>query len=804
MRIMCVAVVLGAACASGATREVLEFNAGWRFHLGDAAGFEASGFNDSKWTSVRLPHDFSIGLPRDFDDSSLKDGAYFQTGIGCYRKEFKVPEAWLSKAVTIDFDGIYENGEIWINGHSLGKRPYGYVPVWHEISGFLKAGKNVVAVRADNSNQPNSRWYTGSGIYRKATLTVANKTHVAYHGVRIETKPEGANGCRLDVAVEVQHGVPGMALEFSVAAQDGTVVATEIAAADGTASVLLKNPVRWSPETPHLYTLETRLKVAGKVVDEHMEIFGVRDFRMDPKEGLFLNGKSIKLKGVCLHHDAGSVGSAFYRPIWKRRLRLLKEAGCNAIRTSHNIAARELIELCDEMGMIVLEEAFDGLRMQKREQDYHLYFDEWWREDLKNMILRDRNSPSVVMWSIGNEIKEKGDAENGPPLVRAMVEEVHRLDPTRPATCGNNFIFAANKAGVSQELDVVGYNDGGGSVWEYANDKAAYPDRLIYGSEVPHTFATRGMYKTTTRVKKAKKDAELSGSTKDKGEWVPNLAKKELWPENKKYASSYDNDYTRISVRGSWKLTRDLPFMIGEFRWTGIDYIGESGNRTNNDFGVLDLCGFKKDPYYLLQSLWTTEPMVHLLPHWTHTFKKGTVIPVWAYSNCDEVELFLNGKSLGRQTMDPDVLRIEWKVPYAPGKLEARAYRAGKPEAATVRVTAGRPACVVLTADKTAMTASGSDVVHIRAEIQDGQGNICPTAMNLVEFKVKGVGTMLGVDNGDPYLEHSFVGEHMPAFNGLCQLLVKSTDEAGRIEITATADGLKSGSMIILSAPSAD
>lgn len=815
--------------------ETLNFNAGWRFQLGDMLGFEQADFADAEWEAVRLPHDFSIELPRDFTNKALKHGAYFQTGIGCYRKSFVVPQSWTNRAVYLDFDGIYENSEIWINGQSLGKRPYGYAPIWHEIADKLHPGTNVVAVRADNSNMPNSRWYTGSGIYRDVKLTIKDRTHIAYRGVRIVAKPLQDGSYQLDLDVKIkppscnagavlttkgtkQHKagaaqpltcdlslVPPMpiapTLEGRLVAPDGSTVLENIEFSRGKASVQVARPLEWSPETPNLYWLELTLKQDGSVVDRHEERFGFRDFRMDPQQGLFLNGQNIKLKGVCLHHDAGAVGSAFYRSVWERRLGVLKEMGCNAIRTSHNIPARGLIDLCEEMGFIVLAEVFDGLRVKKRDFDYHLYFDEWWKRDLLSVIERDRNSPAIIMWSIGNEIKEKGDAVNGPPLVRAMVEEVHRLDPTRPATCGNNFIFAANASGVSQELDVVGYNDGGGSVWEYANDKAKYPDRLIYGSEVPHTFSTRGMYRTTTKVRKAKPDSELDGTTTHKGEWVPNLSEKELWPEAKKYSSSYDNSYTRISVRGSWKLTRDLPFMMGEFRWTGIDYLGESGEKTNGDYGVIDLCGFKKDPFYLLQSFWTTEPMVHLLPHWNHDFKPGTIVPVWAYSNCDEVELFLNGKSLGRQAMDRDILHNEWRVPYEQGKLEAVAYRDGQRVAQTQRITAGAPARIVLKTDRTAITANGNEIAHIRAEIQDARGNVCPTAMNLVEFAVSGAGKRVGVDNGDPWLKEAFYGDKMPAFNGLCLLMVQATEVPGWIEIEARAEGLAPGRMKIMSAP---
>lgn len=804
--LLAVAVIaspLGAAETSGAPRVHLNWDDGWRFLLGDPAEAASANFDDTHWQPVLLPHDWAIATPIAKDNPGKGRMGYYGGGVGWYRKSFTLPAASVGKRVRVTFDGVYMNADVWINGHPLGRRPYGYVSFGHDLTPWLRGDgqPNLIAVRVDNSVQPSSRWYTGCGIYRHVWLTVTEATHIAPDGVFVTTPAVDSDRATVHVNTTIAHeGSAAVAATLThTIRRGGKIVATFPAgersvAKGGTATfdqeVELAHPDLWSPESPALYTLETTVAVAGRVIDRLETTFGVRRLEFTSDRGFFLNGRNMKLQGVCLHHDAGPVGAAVPEEVLRRRLRLLQEGGCNAIRTGHAPMAPEFYAMCDEMGLLVMAEMLDEWRVAKKDMaaaGYNTLFAEWSERDVADPVRRDRNHPSIFMWSVGNEVRENGTPE-GVADARRLVGVVHRIDPTRPVTCGINYMAQANASGFADAFDVTGYNDGGASVFLYGEDRLKFPLRKFIGTEHPHTGHTRGVYRTTTRM------AQIVPGNPP----IPNLAPEEVFPEwndgpteRPVLSSSYDNHYTWINSRDSWRLTASRPYIMGEFRWSGIDYLGESGwpGRATSS-GLLDLAGFPKDQYFLYQSLWTKKPMVHLLPHWTHPGKEGVAIPVVAYANAEEVELFQDGRSLGRQPMTLD-WQIVWNVPYRPGVLRAVAYRDGKPVAETIQRTAGPARRLRLELDRTSMPANRRAVVHATVEVVDEPGVLVPNAANALTFTVRGPLRLLGTENGD-------VVDHTPAssptrraFMGLCLAIYQSTDQAGPVEITVTAEGLE-------------
>lgn len=789
------------------------FDEGWKFLKGDSAKAQTVWFDDSGWRTLDLPHDWSIEGPYDKDDPSAARGGYLPCGIGWYRKTFDLKPGCEGKKVFIEFDGIYMNSEVWINGHHLGKRPYGYIGIQYDLTDHLHTDKpNVLAVRVDNSLQPSSRWYSGSGIYRHVWLTVTDRLHVGYHGTSVttpritpnlaqvvmETHVRNDHDTPLTVAV-VNTIVDGRGRRIASDQSDFQVAARQTRRCEQ--ALKIDNPRLWSVEDPTLYTMHTEIRTGDRVVDTYDTPFGVRRIHFDAKKGFFLNGRSVILKGVCNHHDLGPLGAALWDGALERRLRMLKEMGCNAIRTAHNPSCPQLLDMCDRMGFLVINETFDEWRegwgfedgrlvcgkgrRGKVKYGYHLYFDDWAEMDLIDHLQRDRNHPCIIMWSIGNEVPEAqvhGELET----VRKLRGICHRIDPTRPVTVGCNQISGANESGFAQELDVVGYNGGGGSCFQYAEDHRKYPERKFYASEVPHTFQTRGEYRTHSRYRQPKHQP-------------PNLTDEEVFPEtHKKYESSYDNAGVRICARDSWRLTRDLPFVAGEFRWTGFDYLGESGGwpRVIGNFGIIDICHFPKDTYFFYQSRWTKRPMVHLLPHWNWAGKEGTVIPVWCYTNCDSVELFLNGRSLGERTFTKESdMHLSWDVEYQPGELKAVAKKNGRITCTAAAHTAGDPAKIALDADRSALVAGRSDLSYVTIKLADKQGHFHPTADLPVTLELQGPARLLGVGNGDPMNHQSYQAHSITAFNGQCLAIIGSTGKAGRIVLTVKGDGLESATV---------
>ncbi|MBA9078637.1 glycoside hydrolase family 2 TIM barrel-domain containing protein [Rufibacter quisquiliarum] len=778
------------------TQKTIDFDFDWRFHLGEVPAAKEKTFDDRQWRKVDVPHDFSIEQDFDLNHPSGWSGAYLPGGIGWYRKTFDWKPAKDQK-VFVQFDGVYMNSDVWVNGHHLGKRPYGYISFQYDLSPYLINGQNVIAVRADNSKLPSSRWYTGSGIYRHVRLAVTQNVFIPTWGTFISTPQVTKDQALVQLQIDLENasGQPTkLTLLTDILEPSGkkvTQVSQQLTLNPGQRTVTQKatisKPKFWSPEKPQRYKAVHRLQNGKQTLQEYTTYFGVRTVEVNAKDGFVLNGQKMKLNGVCNHHDGGPVGSAVPEDVLYRRLKLLKEMGCNAIRTSHNPAAPEFYTMADTMGFLVLDEAFDGWDKPKAKYDYGHYFKDWWQKDLADFIKRDRNHPSVVMWSIGNEVPEFE-----PERQRELVEALKKLDTTRPVTQA--------RGSSSPYIDIPGFNGEGEMPETLEKFHQKHPDKPLLGTEITHSLQTRGVYasKTSYRTRDFPapwEDGVKWENFKSKVFMIPDLTQEEVFQNNSKfYQSSYDNAIVRIGVRDQHKRTESLDYLIGTFRWTGFDYLGEATiqpARTAN-FGILDLAGFPKDHYYLYQSLWSKKPMVHLLPHWTHPGKEGVAIPVVAYTNAETVELFLNGKSLGEQKM-PEDLQIVWQVPYQAGTLKAIARKGGKVVAETSVSTAGAASNIRVTPDKKQARANKRDVIHMEVDITDTQGNLAPEADNLVKFTLTGPGKIIGVENGDIIDFASMKIPQRKAFKGKCLVMVQTTDKPGEIVLKANADGLKSG-----------
>ncbi|MCM2370031.1 glycoside hydrolase family 2 TIM barrel-domain containing protein [Aporhodopirellula aestuarii] len=808
-------IAVRTAEAHDSPRSRQNFDRDWSFHHGELDGdsLAEQRLDQEGWIGIDLPHDFGIEGPFDKSNKSGGPGGYLPGGIGWYRKTFRLPEGAKDKAVSICFDGVYMNSDVWINGHHLGQRPYGYISFHYDLTPYLTADdENILEVRVDNAKQPSSRWYTGTGVYRHVWLTTTDHLRVPQWGTQVSTPTITSSQATVAVNTSINNSdtaPKNVIVKQQIIAADGNVVASgsDVVKLDGGAeqvlsqTIELPNPKLWSPDSPSLYTLRTELVDAedssgtapgGRLADRYETPFGVREMRFDPDQGFFLNGKSMLFKGVCNHDDLGPLGGALWDEALLRRLRMLKAMGCNSLRTAHNPPPPELLEMCDELGFLVINETFDKWRFgwgfedgklvcgRRSQQGYAAYIDQWQEKDLTDHLLRDRNHPSVIMWSIGNELPEAqkhGELET----VKRMSDLCHELDPTRPVTAGCNFIAGANESGFAEMLDLVGYNGGGRSCFQYEADHEQFPNRFIYASEVPHTLQTRGEYRTQSRFR-------------EKQSQPPHLTPAEAFSDtHDRYESSYDNAGVRITARDSWRLSKTLPFVAGEFRWTGFDYIGESGGwpRVLGNFGIIDLCHFPKDTYYFYQSQWTVEPMVHLLPHWTWPGMEGTTIPVWCYTNCDSVELFLNGESLGSRhfTAEND-MHMEWLVPYQPGELKAVATKDGKVVRTSVTHTAGDANAMSVLPDQSELTAGKRELSYVTIRIQDADGHFVPKAATKVTLNVEGPGRLLAVGNGDPMSHESFQQNVVTTFNGLALAIVADNGEPGEIVLSASADGM--------------
>ncbi|WPU93386.1 beta-galactosidase GalB [Mucilaginibacter sabulilitoris] len=778
-------------------RQKLDFDKGWRFNLGDAGNAQNPALNEAGWRTLNLPHDWSVEGKFSKDNPATAEGGALPGGIGWYRKTFTIPADSKNKLVYIDFDGVYQKSDVWINGHHLGFRPNGYISFRYELTPYLNfGGKNVIAVKVDNSVQPNSRWYSGSGIYRNVWLVTTNKIAIDHWGTYVTTSDIDETSAKVNLKISVKNKAGSnepLVLKASIYDAAGKVVSAVSTSATNTNlqdtlfetsfKFTLKSPQLWSVERPYLYKVVTQIINGRNVIDEYTTPLGIRYFNFDADKGFSLNGKSMKILGVCNHHDLGSLGAAINTRALERQLQILKAMGCNGIRTSHNPPAPELLDLCDKMGFIVMDEAFDCWDWKKAKYDYHLFFKEWHKRDLEDQILRDRNHPSVMIWSIGNEIPQQGDTSTL-RIAPELAAIVHNLDNTRPITTANNRPDSTNKIIKSGAIDLVGYNY---HEFDYAKFHDRYPGKKFIATETTSGLETRGYYDMPSDSIRI---------------WPERWDKPFTRPGNN--VSAYDNVRPPwgSTHEATWKVMKKYDFLSGMFVWTGFDYLGEptpySWPSRSSYFGIVDLAGFPKDVYYMYQSEWTDKPVLHIFPHWN--WQAGKTVDVWAYyNNADEVELFLNDKSLGTKKKTGDDLHIMWRVKFEPGTLKAISRKDGKVVLTREIHTAGPAAKIVLVADRNLINADGKDLSFITVKIMDKDGNILPDANNLVNFKINGEAFIASVDNGDPVSHDSFKVNYRKAFHGLALAIVQAKDKAGNIKFTATSKGLQSASMVIKS-----
>ena len=809
-------------------RIIEDFNFDWSFKLGDDQQFATKDFDDSSWRELHLPHDWSIEGEFSKDNPSTPGGGALPGGIGWYRKHFRSPKLD-GRHIAIEFDGIFMNSTVFVNGHKVGFRPYGYSSMSYDITPYLnpQGEENIIAVRCDNSEQPNSRWYAGCGIYRNVRLVNTANVFVDYTGTYITTpeisKERGTIKAQVSIS-NLRNDASKVTLENKILDAKGRCVAKNSvtkainagASADMEMTIEVNNPILWDVDNPYLYNVVSYVMVDGKVVDDYITPFGFRYFEFKADTGFWLNGRNLKLKGVCMHHDLGALGTAVHRRGLERQLDILQSFGVNAIRTSHNPPTPELLDMCDERGILVMDEAFDMWRRAKTRYDYARYFDEWHQKDLIDFIKRDRNHPSIVMWSVGNEILEqwnsnddvklddlpaeqrnllinfisenatgnKDDVEKNTNvlLTRHMVATLKKYDNTRPVTAGCNETRPTNNLIRSGALDIIGFNY---HVQDYDSVKEWYPNMPFIGSETASSLNSRGFY--------------IHPSTKINV--VP-----ERWdaPHQTDHhqCSAYDNSRAPWATlhEEAWVAVRDRDFCAGTFIWTGFDYLGEptpySWPSRSSYFGIVDLCGFPKDCYYMYRSEWTNNPTLHLFPHWN--WNVGDKIDMWVYYNtADEVELFLNGKSLGKRTKTSDRLHAIWEnVEFEAGEITAIGYKNGKEILRHSRKTAGKAEKIVLTADRKVLKADGYDLAYVTVECADAKGNLVTTAMNQLYFEVDGVGELVGVDNGNAAGGESLKGNKMKLFNGKAIAIVRTKrNESGKITLKVTSDDMESATV---------
>jgi beta-galactosidase len=796
------------AAAADEPREHLSLDLNWRFSKGDPPDAQKSEFDDSAWRELDVPHDWSIEGPYDEKNTTGPTGGYLPAGIAWYRRHFVTQDDFTGRRVSVQFDGVYMNATVYLNGHRIGQHDYGYTSFVCDLTPFLAParGGNVLAVRVDNSTQPNSRYYSGSGIYRHVWMDVTGPVHIPVWGTVVRTLEVSATGAAIGIQTEVENdGGSSTTAKIRQELVDagGQIVGRNEKSVRLPAKgqreieqvISVSQPKLWAPDHPALYAVRTSVTRAGEgsaaeLLDTVETTTGIRHIEFDADRGLLINGQHIKMLGMCLHEDGGAVGAAVPIEVWERRLQLLKAMGCNAIRCAHNPFAPEFLDLCDRLGFLVMDESFDEWTSPKGKLhgSYADYFRADAEADLHSMLQRDRNHPSIVLWSIGNEIPDQSSA-GGVAIARRLTAICHAEDPTRAVTSACDRVHApkgATMPGFLAALDVAGYNyiDRWGPFRElyYSEDRSAHPGFKFVGTEDAGYGGVRGSY--------------FGGN-------VPTVGGFQSLP------------YPSRTIRAEqlWKFVALHDYVAGYFTWLGIDYLGEAGAwpRKGGTSGVLDTCGFPKDSYYFYQSLWTQKPMVHLLPDWNYPGKEGTILPVVVYSNCPEVELFLNGKSYGVKSLvfpRPGAvhawndrtpvgttadLHLSWDVPYESGTLRAVGRQDGKDVAETEIHTAGAPATIALNCASTACVGRGVEQIEVR--ILDGDGNPARDANNMITFSVQGPARIIGLDNGDQSSHDSYQGETRPAFNGEALAIVQAQNESGHVIVTAKAEGLKPASV---------
>lgn len=771
------------ACAIGCmltaqARDRQNFDNGWRFVLADSAQMSKTDYHDTHWRALNLPHDWAVEGDFLCSNPSGAGGGALPGGIGWYRKTFNLQKNQ-GERYFIEFDGVYMNARVYINGKEVGYRPYGYSSFEYDITPYLIAGRNVVAVRVDNSDQPNSRWYSGCGIYRHVWFTKTADVHVKHWGVHVVANPDG----RISVTADVESQGKAYKVRNQVFDAQGRAVGLKV-----------RRPHLWSVDDPYIYKVRTQVLVGGKVVDEVWTNTGFRSFRFDAKTGFWLNGKNMKLNGVCEHHDFGCLGAVVNEDAMHRKLVRLKEMGVNAIRSSHNPPAPELLNMCDTMGLIVMDESFDMWRRRKTQNDYARFFDEWHERDLADLILRDRNHPSILMWSIGNEVLEQWSyadadtltleqanlilnaghdastlAKDGETSVNTLLADhladiVRRYDTTRPITAGCNEPSPDNHLFKGKALDIVGFNYHHQWIKDVPKN---FPGRPFIMTESVSALQTTGFYTMPSdSVIKAPKEW-----------WLP-------YTDPSFKCSSYDNMHASWSSthEETWDVVKHTPYVGGQFIWTGFDYIGEptpySYPARSSYFGIIDLAGQPKDVYYMYQSEWTNRPVLHLFPHWN--WLDGEQIDMWCYYNqADEVELYINGKSQGvRRKADSHQYHVMWRVTFEPGEVKVVARKDGKEVRQQTIHTAGQPHHLQLSIDY-----QGKNTTFVKVEVVDENGNRCPWAENQVFFDTDA--TIIGVDNGNQTSLERFKDNKRKAFFGRCFVVLD-----GHGTLTAKSYGL--------------
>ncbi|WP_158797578.1 beta-galactosidase GalB [Pedobacter sp. L105] len=781
----------------------------WKFSKGDVAGAEKTGFNDKSWESVTVPHDWAIKGPFDGNNDvqdvqivqngesgksrkSGRTGGLPFVGVGWYRTQLNAAVFKTGQRAVLLFDGAMSYPKIFVNGVEAGHWAYGYTSFSVDITSFLKPGQeNTLAVRLQNLPEA-SRWYPGAGLYRNVHLIVTDDIHIPVWGTYITTPEINSTFAKVKVKTKVEgQSVNTAGLRLVTAIKDaagkevGTTTSdlTETDQSEFEQQLIVKTPALWSPETPNLYTAVSKLYAGDVLKDEYTTTFGIRTIKFEPVKGFSLNGKYRKFKGVNNHHDLGPLGAAINVAALRRQLTILKDMGCDAIRTSHNMPAPELVRLCDEMGFMLMVESFDEWKSPKVTNGYSHLFDEWAEKDMVNMVRRDRNDPAVIMWSIGNEVPDQASV-NGNKILTFLKNICHREDPTRPVTAGMDRIKDALDNNFAAALDIPGFNYK--PAW-YERANTRLPQGFLMGTETASTVSSRGVYKFPVEFFKNK-----------------------MYADNQ--SSSYDFEFCVWSQIPDDEFVKqdDLEYVMGEFVWTGFDYLGEptpydeKWPSHSSYFGIIDLAGIPKDRYYLYRSRWnTTQPTLHVLPHWTFPGREGQVTPVFCYTSYPSAELFVNGKSMGRQTKDKSSsikrYRLMWKdVTYAPGNIRVVAYdENGKAAAEETVRTAGKPDHLVLEADRKVIDADGKDLSYVTVKILDKDGNLCPDASNELSFKVTGAGEFKVVANGDAADLELFHLPHMKAFHGMLVVTVASGTKAGKINLTVNAKQIKGASLSV-------
>lgn len=806
--------------AQAQVRTEQTFKKGWKFTREDHAENASIDCNDSKWQSVSVPHDWAIYGPFSIDNDKQnvaitqdgqkeamehagRTGGLPFVGVGWYRLQFEAPNFKEGKIATLLFDGAMSHARIYVNGQEAGYWPYGYNSFSVDVTPFLKAGEiNTLAVRLENETE-SSRWYPGAGLYRNVHLRIQEKAHIPVWGTNLTTPVVKQEFARVHLDTEwsapAGKNVADYRIETRIVNADGKEVAKD--ARPGTKEdgdffaqdFVVRQPSLWSPETPVLYTAETKVYEGNTLCDEVSTRFGIRSIELIPDKGFFLNGKLTKFKGVCNHHDLGPLGGIVNEAGIRRQIRMLKEMGCNAIRTSHHMPAPELVAACDEMGMMVMAESFDEWKAAKVQNGYHKVFDEWVEKDLANLVRHFRNNPSVVMWCIGNEVPDQWNGNRGPKLSRMLQDICHRYDPTRPVTQGMDAPDAVVNNNMAATMDVAGFNY---RPHKYAENYKKLPQCIILGSETASTVSSRGVYKFPVERRSMQK-----------------------YPDHQ--SSSYDVEHCGWSnlPEDDWIWHEEKPWCIGEFVWTGFDYLGEptpyytDWPSHSSLFGIIDLAGLPKDRYYLYRSHWNPEAeTLHILPHWNWAGREGEITPVFVYTNYPEAELFINGKSQGRRTKGLSVnvensadsastanlkrqsrYRLMWMdTRYEPGTLKVVAYdKNGHAVCEKELHTAGAPHHIELVADRTVLKADEEDLAFVTVKVVDKEGNLCPLAENEIRFKVKGAGSYRAGANGNSISLESFQSPKMKAFSGMMTAIVAASERPGEIILEASASGLK-------------